>query len=128
MTSLRQVCGPFLDARVVVLVVLALALAHAASADFEAVDANHDGSIDREEYQRIQPAVNAFHNAYHIMDGAAKTLQADPLAGGGSALPNLQDDGFVSAFFNALVSGHHYHHNYMRYNTSAAGNSRHRSG
>lgn len=100
---MQQFFSPLFDPRAVLLLVLILALAHAASADFDAVDANHDGSIDRTEYQRVQPAVDAFHSAFHIMDGAAKTMQADPVPGGGGSLPNLQDEGFVSAFFNALV-------------------------
>lgn len=78
------------------------AVTHVASASFEDVDANHDGSIDRTEFQKIAPAIDAFGGAFPIMEAAAKAMQADPLVIG-SAFPNMQNEGFVSAFFNALV-------------------------
>jgi hypothetical protein len=83
-----------------------LAVLHAASGAFEDVDVNHDESIDRDEFARISPALEAFGGALHALDSAAKTMAADPVAlGSGSAmnLSILHGEGFVSAFFNALV-------------------------
>ena len=102
----QALLSPLNDSRVLLCCILALAAFQAVAAgSFEDVDANHDGSIDRTEFQRVAPAIDAFRGAFPIMDAAAKTMQADPAAqGAGMGLPNLQDEGFVSAFFNALVS------------------------
>lgn len=73
------------------------------SGSFEEVDANRDGSIDRSEFQKVSPAIDAFRGAFPIMDAASKAMAADPVVAV-RMFPNMQDEGFVSAFINALVS------------------------
>lgn len=96
--------SPLGDSRILLCCIFALAALQVVAGSFEDVDTNRDGSIDRAEFQRVAPAIDAFRGAFPVMDAAAKAMQADPAAGGvGMALPNLQGEGFVSAFFNALV-------------------------
>jgi hypothetical protein len=55
-------------------------------ANFDLLDANHDGAIDRDEFKKIAPAVEDF-------------LKNVPE----SVIPVLEDVGFISALFNSLV-------------------------
>jgi uncharacterized ion transporter superfamily protein YfcC len=56
------------------------------SGDFDRVDVNKDGTIDREEFKVIAPAVESFFASI-----SAKVA------------PAMEDAGFMSAFVNSVV-------------------------
>ncbi len=58
----------------------------ASSENFDKVDANHDGTIDREEFKAIATVVDGF---FGTIPDAVK--------------PILEDAGFTAAFLNSLV-------------------------
>ena len=74
-------------ASAIILLATAIGFAFAASSEnFDKVDANHDGSIDREEFKAIATVVDGFFGAIPE-----------------SVKPILEDAGFTSAFLNSLV-------------------------